>query len=212
MKNKTRKRCAIGAVLLKAGGSFFGCSDSGSSGGDENQAPNTEIITGVKDDGTVDYTIKGTDSDGSINYILVNINGKLETVPNNYTKNVPIVEGNNTITATAYDNEEKADSTPASETNYSPTDLEASESIGNCITGYTSDIQKNAWLALGDNPLIQVNILSKTNGVNTVVDYLETNGDLIKMYLGSKNYLGIPNRTFSGELERKAIEFYNNLK
>jgi hypothetical protein len=211
MKKRTLIKYTVGFLVGKTILSCFGCSDTGSDPDtDENQAPETEITTQFKEeDGTVNYTVKGTDSDGSIDYITVNTNGNYQTVPNNSTINVSVIEGNNTITATACDNEGKADPTPATETNYSPTEQEASNLIAQTLNPSTyNKLDKDVSVALGDNPLFVVNAaIRKLNDTDAVIDYLGTHKDLLTLY-------GIPNisinRTSMSEIERKVLEFQDN--
>ncbi|MFW9875621.1 MAG: hypothetical protein ACFFG0_21165 [Candidatus Thorarchaeota archaeon] len=175
-----------------------------------NRKPNTEVITNIKDDGTVKYNVSGTDEDGSIDHISVYVNGNhYQDVNNNSYVTVPITEGDNTVTATAVDDEGDEDPTPATGSFNSPTEYEASQIISNILNPSTyNKLEKDALISLGSSDSFRVNaLINKLNGTDAIIDYLGTHGDDLDLY-------GIPNicpkRTSVEKLEAKALEFQNN--
>lgn len=176
----------------------------------ENKAPDTKITTEFQDDGTVKYTFSGIDPDGSIDYISTKINGGFYgDVPNNSSIFVPIIEGNNTADAIAYDNEGASDKSPATDSFISPTEEEASNLIESTLNPSTYNLlEKNILISVGEEDSFYGNTrIKKLNNTDAIIDYMGTNGNLLTDY-------GIPNicpkRTSIEELERKVLEFQNN--
>lgn len=176
----------------------------------KNKTPNTEVTTEVKDDGTVKYDVSGTDEDGSVDYISVNINGEhYGNFSNNYSFSVPIVEGSNTITATTVDNEGAEDPTPATGSLISPTEYEASQIVSNILNPNTyNKLEENVLISLGSSDSFIVNnLISKLNNTDAIIDYMGAHQDLLNLY-GIPNIC--PNRTSVEKLEEKALAFQNN--
>jgi len=176
----------------------------------QNKSPNTSVTTEVKDDGNVKYNVSGTDEDGSVDYISVQVNGKhYQDVNNNSYITVPITEGSNTITATAIDNEGAEDETPATGSFNSPTEEEASNIIANTLNPNTyNKLEKNVVVSLGSSESFRVNaLIQKLNGTDAVIDYMGTRGGDLELY-GIPNIC--PNRTSVEKLEEKALEFQNS--
>lgn len=149
----------------------------------QNNAPNTEIFVNFQDDGKVNYTFKGTDSDGNISYITVKLNeGDSQYLNNNSSKLVEIIKGNNTVKATAYDDKGLADLNPAEYSFNSPDEDEAKKTIDNIFVGtraYWNSIKSNALLSLGEKDSFVVDYLVKRNdGKDAVVNYIGYKKDL----------------------------------
>jgi len=176
----------------------------------QNKTPDTAIIREIKEDGTVKYNVSGTDEDGSVDYISVYVNGNhYQDVNNNSYVTVPIVEGSNTITATAVDNEGAEDPTPATGSFNSPTEYEASQIISNVLDpSKYNKLEKDALISLGSSDSFRVNaLINKLNGTDAIIDYLGTHAADLDLY-------GIPNicpyRTSVEKLGEKALEFQEN--
>ncbi|MEJ2267880.1 MAG: hypothetical protein P8X70_02275 [Nanoarchaeota archaeon] len=176
----------------------------------QNQPPQTEAIeTNVKDDGTVEYTVSGTD-DNSVKYIEVKINGEYYgNLKNGASFSVPIKEGENNIEARAYDAEDAKDLTPEEDSFYSPTQTEASEIIEQILNPNTyQKLDKNATLSFGNSEKVKVNaLIRKINGTDAAIKYLSTPSDAqILSYYFVPN-LCVPNRTSTKNLEDYVLKF-----
>ncbi len=182
-----------------------------------NKAPDTQITKEFKDNGEVEYTVSGTDSEGSIANINVNTNGNYQTVPNNSTINVPIVEGNNTIIATAYDNEGLKDSSPATDYFNSPTEGQARTSIDNILDSRSethNGFEKDVFVDFGSFYVDY--LIRKKDGNLAIVNYIEHQKNL-EQELSNKGILdswGIPNlyipRFPESEINLNLNEFIDN--
>jgi len=177
----------------------------------QNKAPNTSVTTEIKENGEVKYNISGTDEDGSVDYISVNINGShYGDFSNNYSFSVPIKEKLNTITATTVDNEGAEDPTPATGSFNSPTEYEASYLIEETLNPNTyNGLEKDVLISLGSSDSFRVNALinKKSDGTDAIIDYMGTHGDDLDLY-GIPNIC--PNRTSTENLESQVETFQNN--
>jgi len=154
-----------------------------------NEAPNTHITKEFPDDGNVEYTFPGTD-DVCVDYIKVKINnGGYQNFSNNSSVSVPIIEGNNTVEAIAYDNKGEADPTPATYSFNSPTEYEARTLIDTLLDSKginLEDIDKDVILYSWGN--ILVDYLITKNEKPTVVNYIGHQNNL-KEELNNKRVL-----------------------
>ncbi len=205
LTNKLKKRKSKGGfrkwfLIAGLGLSLIGCPLPG-----PNQAPETKIERQYKDDGTVEYTLSGTDSDGSVDYISANINGGgYQNFPNNSTVSVPIIEYNNTIEAIAYDNEGLGDATPEIKDFYSPTEDEATNIIRNTLDPFTYEYIVNHVVYEGFERNMLVGLWADDDAV---IDYMGQDKDL----MDAKGISNIcPQRTSTSEIERKVREFQDN--
>jgi hypothetical protein len=177
-----------------------------------NEPPKTESIeTKVKKDGTVEYTVSGTD-DNSVKYIEVKINGEdYGDLKNGASFSVPIKEGINSIEARAYDDEDAKDLTPEEDSFYSPTQTEASEIIEQILNPNTyQKLDKNATLSFGSSGNVKVNaLIRKLDNRDSVIKYLSTEQDHeIFSYYFIPN-LCVPNRTSTKNLKDYVLDFQN---
>ena len=119
----------------------------------QNRAPQTEITHQFGNDGKITYTFSGTDSDGSINYISVRVNGGTsQNLNNGSSKLIDITEGTNMVEATAYDDKGLADPTPANYSFVSPTEDQAIPIISGILNTRASSynrFERDALLSLG---------------------------------------------------------------
>ena len=170
----------------------------------QNEAPNTYIKTEVQKDGNVKYTVSGTDKDGSIENIFVSVNGNYYgTFPNNYSFTVPIIEGDNIITATAYDNKGEKDSTPATNTFNSPTEYEATEIILNALNPIICDYVLTNYV-YGDK---ERNVIIGLEDEDIVIDYMGEDKEIMD-YWGIRNCC--PKITSRKGLEKEVTDFKKN--
>jgi len=143
-----------------------------------NEAPNTYITKEFPDDGNVKYTFSGTDEDGSVDYIKVKINnGGYQNFSNNSSVSVPIIEGNNTVEAIAYDNKGEADPTPATYSFNSPTEGQARTLIYNILKAEENithkGLEEDVLVSLEPPPFYVDYKITKFDGTYTVVNYVE---------------------------------------
>ncbi len=187
----------------------------------ENQAPNTAITHQFRDDGRITYTFSGTDSDGSIDYISVRINGGAsQNLINGSSKLIDIIEGTNRVKATAYDNKGLADPTPVEYSFASPTETQAKEIIAGILNTYSSQyksFEKNVLLSLGASDSFSVDFLiTTTDDKNAVINYIGYRKNLTEELVNQRllNTFGIPNRYFvripESEISSRIGNFANN--
>lgn len=160
-------------------------------------------------DGTVNYEMTSTDSDGNVTEIEYQINrGAWESSNGEQAEvTVPISEGSNIITARAYDDMGSASQSTESSF-YSPTEEEATDMIaetaGSALQG------KNATLSLG-NTDVYVDVLVKMpDGKDGVINYRQNTGNGSILGLYGIPYLDVENKTSTENLENYVIEFLEN--
>lgn len=185
-----------------------------------NEAPDTQITRTFDDDGTVTYTLSGTDDD-SVDYISVRINdGDWEDFyDDNISVSAPIIKGNNTIEARAYDDEGQKDETPAMGFFVSPTEEEARklmEEIIEELGGYYA-LQEDALLSLGADKSFYVDYLIKRKDKQDVVVNYVGHEDDLEEELNNRRVLDmyeIPNLYFvripETEINSKLRDFIDN--
>lgn len=186
-----------------------------------NNPPQTEITPQFGNDGKITYTFSGTDSDGSIDYISVRINGGIpQNLDNGSFELEDIIEGTNSVTATAYDNEGLADPTPAEYSFVSPTESQAEEIILGYLTENSPSYEKferEVLLSLGAAESFYVDfLLTKRDSTDAVVNYVGHEEDLTEESAnqGLLNIFGIPNlylvRMPETEIKSRLDIFKNN--
>jgi hypothetical protein len=184
-----------------------------------NVLPNTEIL---HYNGWVRHTFPGTDTDGTIDYIHVKYGtGSALNVSNNSTRSVPIVSGENSVEATAYDNDGGADPTPAKYTFISPTESQAASAIISVLNSRSSTYQsftQNALLSLGESASFPVDFLITLNdGTNAVIEYINHSESLTEAAARQAvlAVYGISNISFprfpTDEIRSRLNDFLNNL-
>jgi len=163
-----------------------------------NKAPVTNSIkSNFRWDGDVEYHFSGTDSDGYIDYINVSVNnGSFRNLEEGYYT-FPIIQGDNKVTARAYDNKGKYGSLITSSF-YSPAEDEAKKFIENILIEnkdkYNS-LEKNVLMSVDIDKSFYVDFLiKKKDGTDAIVDYIGYNVDLKKQIenLDSLKWFGIP--------------------
>ncbi len=220
MKSRRHLASALGLVALLA------CSDGGKITGlppppPANKAPQTELSYQFGNDGKVTYTFSGTDSDGSIKYISVRINGGTpQNISNGSSKLVDIVEGTNTVNAIAYDDKDLADPTPAEYSFVSPTESQAETIISGYLAIQSSSYKKferDAMLSLGASDVFPVDFLiTKSDNTNAVINYVDHKEDLTKESANQRllALFGIPNlylvRLPEAEIKSRLDSFRKN--
>lgn len=197
---KFARVAGLAGLLAACGGCNPTDPDTKKSEESENQAPNTEIISQFRDDGKVAYTFSGTDSDGSVNHVAVRVNGGAsQNLSSGSSMLVDIIEGTNRVTATAYDNKDLADPTPAEYSFVSPTESQAEAIILGYLAANSSSYKKferDVLLSLGESGSFYVDFLvTKSNNTNAVVNYVEHKENLMQESANQKllALFGIPN-------------------
>lgn len=190
----------------------------------ENLAPDTAITREFIYPGQITYLFSGTDEDGSINFIesWFNDSGNYEVFGNNSRFSIPIFEGRNSVVAIAYDNEDLADTTPATDFFISPSDEVANDLVHLILTekrdSYYS-IAPGKLMTLGPTaPSFYVDYCIKTfGGIDAVVNYVGY-GESLENELSNKGFLdsyGIPNlylaRTTSEHIRLQMETFIQEL-
>jgi len=209
LTNKLKKRKSKGGfrkwfLIAGLGLSLIGCPLPG-----PNQAPETKIERQYKDDGTVEYTFSGTDSDGFVDYISANINDEgYQNFPNNSTVSVPIDREDNTVEAVAYDNEGLEDETPATSSFYSPTDEDATDIIFNTLDPSTYNYIIKDYVFHNPDGDVKINVIVGNGNPNedAIIDYMGTHKEELDQFFPNI----CPKRTSQEELERKVLEFQDN--
>ena len=180
-----------------------------------NEAPDTQITKKFKDNGEVEYTLSGTDLDGSVDYISAKFNdGNYQNFANNTSVSVPIIKENNTVEAIAYDNQGLDDSTPATDSFVSPTEDDAILLMGRLLLERGATFEKDVLMSLGASDNFYVDyLIGKKNGRDAVVNYtgykknLEeecSNKELLNSYRIPNLYLV---RIPESEIKLKLLDF-----
>lgn len=150
----------------------------------KNKSPNTTLTFESFDNkGNVGYYVSGTDSDGSIKHISVKRNGTLiGTYANNSSVSIPIVQGNNSLEAIACDNKNALDTTPATDSFYSPSEEQAREKIEEILLQNNSaydKVNRDVLLSFGEKDTCRVDYLVKRkDGKDAVINYVGHKDDL----------------------------------
>ncbi len=188
----------------------------------KNEAPDTEITSRqFNDKGEVEYGFLGTDSESYVDHISVSFNGgNYQNFSNNSLVSVPIREGSNTAEATAYDDEGKADPTPAIDTFISPTEEQARTLIDNILSGRSGtygSLEEDVLVSIGASDNFYIDYLIKRdNKPDAMVNYVEHGEDLGKELLNKQqlDLYGIPNlyliRVPESEINLKLNDFIDN--
>ncbi len=186
-----------------------------------NRAPDTEIIHSFGEYGTITYTFSGRDTDGSISRISVKINSLASRdVGLNSSLEVSIIEGANRAEATAHDNEDLADPTPAVYSFVSPTETQARDLISRILGERASTyrrLERDVLLSLGAIENFYVDFLATTNdGTDAVICYVghTENSGVQRANSEYLSLIGVPNRYFFRlpeiEITSRLTTFINN--
>ena len=154
--------------------------------------PDTYIDRKIKSDGKVKYVFT---TSGRARGISVERNDETQKVSDGGELIFPIIEGENLITAAAY-NQHGSDPTPAEDSFYSPSEEEARTAIEETLVekGYKfveniKDVVegcfiRNTWISLGDNDF-RVDYWGIVNDKDFVINYLGYGDDLEKEILNN---------------------------
>ena len=166
-----------------------------------NKEPDTTIMRKFNNMGKIEYSLSGIDEDGSINYISAKFNnlGDYQTFDNNSVTLIPIINGNNTIEAIAYDDKGLSDSTPATTSFISPTKEVAKQKIVSILNSKEDTyawICEEVMLSLGTSDGFLVDYLvRKKDGTDAVINYISHQDNLATEVSRKEllNSYGIPN-------------------
>ncbi|MCK5149335.1 hypothetical protein KAJ87_00220 [Candidatus Pacearchaeota archaeon] len=158
-------------------------------------APETYVTTKFDNEGHVQYTVKGEDSEEPIEYIKTKIDEEeSQNYPNNYEITTSLNQGWNYFSASAVTSGGTEDSTPATDAVYSPSEEEARTIIRNYLENANITYDESEDLSLGASDNAHADFLCYL-GKDHVINYVSSMDDLTKDRENRAllNFYGIPN-------------------